>query len=65
MSAIKDEIAAMREVILLNEKVETAGHVLSSLSIELRDHDRRLVRLETRLDTYVEIAKSNRLESDT
>ncbi|MCU7891050.1 MAG: hypothetical protein KZQ78_05315 [Candidatus Thiodiazotropha sp. (ex Ustalcina ferruginea)] len=61
MSAIKDAIAAMKEVILLSEKVERAGGMLSDISRELRDQDRRLVRLET----LVEVAKASqgRIES--
>lgn len=50
MSAIKDAIAAMKEVLLLSEKVDRAGNLLSEISIELRDHDRRLVRLETMVE---------------
>ncbi len=62
MSAIKDAISAMKEVILLSEKVERAGGMLSDVSKELRDHDRRLVRLET----LVEVAKASqgRIESE-
>jgi hypothetical protein len=61
MSAIKDAIAAMKEVILLSEKVERAGGLLSDISKELREHDRRLIRLET----LVEVAKASqgRIES--
>jgi hypothetical protein len=61
MSAIKDAIAAMKEVIHLSEKVERAGGLLSDISKELRDHDRRLIRLET----LVEVAKASqgRIES--
>jgi hypothetical protein len=44
----------MKEVLLLTEKVDRAGSVLSEISRELREHDRRLIRLET----IVEIAKS-------
>ena len=47
MSALKDAIAAMKDVILLTEKVDQAGSLLVSISNELREHDRRLVRLET------------------
>ena len=57
MSAVKDAIAAMKEVLLLTDKVERVGHLLSQLSEEVREHDRRLVRLET----LVEIAKIRRL----
>ncbi len=54
MSTVKDVISAMKEVLLLTDKVERAGIVLSEISQELRDHDRRLIRLET----LVEVAKS-------
>lgn len=54
MSTLKDVMAAMKEVILLTDKVDRAGSLLSEMAIELRDHDRRLVRLET----IVEIAKN-------
>ena len=47
MSAIKDAIGAMKEVLLLTDKVERAGTLLSEVSRELREHDRRLTRLET------------------
>ena len=56
MSALKDAIAAMKDVLLLTEKVEQAGKTLSEISKELREHDRRLVRLET----MVEIAQGLR-----
>ena len=54
MSTIKDVMSAMKEVLLLTDKVERAGSMLSDISVELRDHDRRLVRLET----IVEIARN-------
>lgn len=50
MSAIKDAISAMKEVIILTEKVDRAGGMLVDISKELRDHDRRLVRLETMVE---------------
>ena len=54
MSTLKDVISAMKEVLLLTEKVDRAGAALSEISSELREHDRRLIRLET----IVEIAKN-------
>jgi len=53
VSVIKDAVNAMKEVILLTDKVEKAGSVLSEVSKELREHDGRLIRLET----MVEIAQ--------
>ncbi len=54
MSTLKDVMSAIKDVLLLTDKVDRAGAVLSEISSELRDHDRRLIRLET----MVEIAKS-------
>jgi hypothetical protein len=54
LSTLKDVISAMKEVLLLTDKVERTGNVLTEISKELREHDRRLVRLET----MVEIGKS-------
>ena len=54
MSTLKDVMSAMREVMLLTDKVDRTGATLSEIAKELRDHDRRLVRLET----IVEIAKN-------
>ncbi len=50
MSTIKDVLSAMREVLLLADKVERAGKLLSEMSGELREQDRRLIRLETMVE---------------
>ena len=50
MSTLKDVISALKEVLLLTDKVNRAGTVLSEISGELRDHDRRLIRLETMVE---------------
>ena len=47
---MKEAIAALREVLLLTEKVDNAGKLLSEMAAELRDHDRRLVRIETMIE---------------
>lgn len=54
MSVVKDAVAAMKEVLVLSEKIDQAGKMLSEVSRELREHDRRIVRLET----YVEIGQN-------
>ncbi len=54
MSVVKDAVAAMKEVLILSEKIDQAGKILTEVSKELRDHDRRIVRLET----YVEIGQN-------
>ena len=47
MSTLEDVISAIKEVWQLADKVDRAGTLLSELASEFRDHDRRLVRLET------------------
>ncbi len=54
MSTLKDVMSAMKEVLLLTDKVDRAGAALSEISSELREQDRRLIRIET----IVEIAGS-------
>ncbi len=60
MSTLKDVISALKEVLLLTDKVDRTGILLSELSGELRNHDRRLIRLET----MVEISKIRQLNSN-
>jgi hypothetical protein len=50
MSALKEALAAMREVLLLTDKVDRAGTLLSEMAGEVREHDRRLIRLETMVE---------------
>ena len=57
MSTLKDAISAIREVLLLTEKVNSTGMLLSELAKALRGHDRRLIRIET----MIEIAQTQRL----
>jgi len=57
LSTLKDVISAMKEVLLLTSKVDRAGTVISEISSELRNHDRRLIRLET----MVEMAQAQSL----
>jgi hypothetical protein len=54
VSTLKDVVSALKEVLLLTDKVDRVGRMLSEISGELRDHDRRLIRLET----MVEVARS-------
>ncbi len=57
MSTLKDAIAALKEVLLLTEKVNGMGQLLSEMSEDIHEHDRRLIRIET----MFEIAQSRRL----
>jgi len=59
MSTISDVMTAMKDVLLLTDKVDRSGKMLSELARELRDHDRRLIRLET----MVEMARTRQIGS--
>ena len=61
MGAIKD---MMKEVLLLNDKIDRAGQTLSEISNELRDHDLRLIRLETMLEFPYNDRKLNNRRND-
>ena len=56
MSAIKEAMTALKEVLLLADRVERVGSTLSEMTKELRDHDKRIIRLET----FVEVGKMGR-----
>lgn len=57
MSVVKDAITAIRDALKLAEDVKRVGATLKELAGEVRDHDRRITRLEARLDTMIELAQ--------
>lgn len=56
MSAVKDAVMAIRETLKLAEEVKRAGESLKAIASELRDHDRRITRLEAKWETAIELA---------
>lgn len=64
MSTLKDVIGAMKEVLLLTDKVERTGTMLTEISNELRDHDRRLIRLETMVEMARSQSSTKRLDTE-
>ena len=50
MSALSDIMAGLRTVMELTSKVETLTANVDKLAIEVRDVDRRLVRVETMIE---------------
>jgi hypothetical protein len=56
MSAVKDAITAIREALKLADDVRRVGETLKGVAQELREHDRRLTRLEAKWETAIEIA---------
>ena len=56
MSALTDAVAAIREVLKLTDDVKRAGETLKEISKELREHDRRITRLEAQWDTALKLS---------
>ncbi len=62
MSLMKDFLAIIHNIAKLTNSVEQLSKANTKLQDKVADIDGRVIRLETRLDTYVEIAKASRLE---
>ena len=58
MSAVGDAIGAVREVLKLSDDVKRAGETLKDLAKELREHDRRITRLEAQWETAMQLRGS-------
>ena len=56
MSTLSEAIAAIKEVIKLTDDVKRVGETLKELSKELREHDRRITRLEAQWETAMRLS---------
>lgn len=61
MSALRDAMTAMRQAIMLAEEVKKAGEALKDVAHELREHDRRITRLEAKWETAIELSSMRKL----
>lgn len=50
MTIVQDAIAATREALLPSNDVKRVGDGLKELAIEVRDHDKRIIKLEAKLE---------------
>ena len=50
MSAFKEVVDSIREVMRMNDDIKRTADSLKGLAIEVREHDRRLIRLETMVE---------------
>lgn len=60
MSAVKEAINAIRDAMLLADKVQKVGETLERMSNVVEGHEKRLIRLEAKWETAIEIAAINR-----
>ncbi len=58
---LSDTLKAVREVLLLADKVDRLGQTLEKVAIEVNDQDKRIIRLEA----FVEMAMINQKRIDT
>jgi hypothetical protein len=56
MSAVSEALKAVREALLLADKVKRTADATLELTKEVRDHDRRITRLEAQWDTAVQFS---------
>ncbi len=61
MSLAKDVLAALKDLIVLREKVDRLTQNVTALSSELKTVTERLIRLETKLDIYERLASRRRI----
>lgn len=57
MSAVKEAISAIKEALKLAEDVKHVGESLKGLAVEVRDHEKRITRLEAKWETAIEFAR--------
>jgi hypothetical protein len=60
MAVARDILDALKSTLLLNERVANVAGQLKILATELRDVDKRLVRVEATLDVLTRAAFTNR-----
>jgi uncharacterized protein YoxC len=56
MSVIGDAFQAVKEAIKLTDDVKQVGEALKDVAHELRDHDRRITRLEAKWEAAIELS---------
>jgi vacuolar-type H+-ATPase subunit D/Vma8 len=61
MSVLTQAIDAIKEALRLTDEVRRAGETLKGLAQEIRDHDRRITRLEAQWETATMLSR-RRLE---
>lgn len=50
MSTVRDAIEGIRKVLLLTDQVKANAQTMKMIAGELRDHERRLIRIETMIE---------------
>jgi len=61
VSVLTQAVEAIREALKLTDEVRRAGETLKDMAQEIRDHDRRITRLEAQWETAALLSR-RRLE---
>lgn len=56
MSFLSESIKTIRDALKMADEVKAAGEALKQVARDLRDHDRRITRLEAKWDTALELS---------
>ncbi|MBS0513886.1 MAG: hypothetical protein JSS16_00210 [Proteobacteria bacterium] len=56
MSLLSDSIKTIRDALKMADDVKAAGEALKLITQELREHDRRITRLEARWETAMQLS---------
>jgi hypothetical protein len=56
VSVVSEAIAAIKEALKLADEVKRTGETVKEIAHEMRDHDRRLTRLEAKWEAAVELS---------
>jgi hypothetical protein len=62
MSILTQAVEAIKDAMKLADEVRRAGDTLKELALEVRDHDRRITRLEAQWETAAMLSSRRRLE---
>jgi hypothetical protein len=61
MSVFSEAVAAVQSALRLSDELRRTSQELKDVAVELRDHDRRITRLETQWETTALLSR-RRLE---
>jgi hypothetical protein len=67
MSFLSESLKTIRDALKMADEVKAAGEALKDVARELREHDRRITRLEAKWDTALELSSlrsTRRLSKD-
>jgi len=62
MSVFSEAVAAVQSALKLSDELRRTSQELKDVSLEMRDHDRRITRLEAQWETAITLSGRNRLE---